>query len=146
MALKDFNRDEINKMINERLAYINDKIRVLETHFVSGKSASSLRTQATPRWDEFNIISIDIFLRYYEHKFVFANPKMLETSGDDPNHLQQNYIMGFILVENGKENIYISEEWRENFNEVYASLTPEDAVNEEDMQVDNRHFESDKDN
>lgn len=115
------------------------KVKVLETHFVSQKSDSNDRTQATPRKDEFNIISIDIFLRYTEHKFLFANPKHLESSGDDANHLQQNYIMGFVFTDqNGNQIFNLSEEWYENLNEVYETLTSEDAVNETEMQIDNR--------
>ena len=73
--LKDFSREEIGNMIDERLAYLMAKVKVLETHFVSGTSGASERTQATPRIDEFNLISIDIFLRHTEHKFLFANPQ-----------------------------------------------------------------------
>jgi len=142
LALKDFTREEISTLIEERLNYVMSKIKVLETHFVSGTSGSSDRTQATPRKDEFNIISIDIFLRYSEHKFLFANPKHLESSGDDVNHLQQNYIMGFVLIDENKNQVFnLSEEWYENLNEVYETLTNEDAINENEMQIDNRFNE-----
>lgn len=83
------------------------------------------KSQATPRKDEFNLISIDIFLRYKEHKFLFANPHNLESSSADVNHLQQNYIMGFVFNDN---ELYLSDEWSENF----------DAIKEEDMQIDKR--------
>lgn len=33
----------------------------------------------------------------------------------------------------------MSEEWYEDFNEVYETLNPEDSVNEKDMQIDNRY-------
>jgi hypothetical protein len=59
--LTSFTREQISTMIDERLNYVMAKVKVLETHFVSGKSESSDRTQATPRKDEFNAISIDIF-------------------------------------------------------------------------------------
>ncbi len=138
-ALKDFTREQIGELIEERLNYVMSKVKVLETHFVSQKSDSNDRTQATPRKDEFNIISIDIFLRYTEHKFLFANPKHLESSGDDANHLQQNYIMGFVFSDkNGNQIFNLSEEWYENLNDVYDTLTSEDAVNETEMQIDNR--------
>ena len=133
--LKEYSREEISNMINERLNYLLAKIKVLETHFVSGAGGLSGRTQATPLKDEFNIISIDIFLRYPEHKFLFANPKNLESSGADPNHLQQNYIMGFVFNE---KNICLSDEWHEDFNEVLDTIDKKDAIKENDMQVDNR--------
>jgi len=112
------------------------KIKVLETHFVSGTGGLSGRTQSTPRKDEFNMISIDIFLRFKEHKFLFANPQNLESSGADVNHLQQNYIMGFVFNEN---ELCLSDEWYDNFNEVLETLDISDAIREEDMQVDNRN-------
>ena len=90
--LRKYSREEISKMIDERLAYVMSKVKVLETHFVSGTSGANERTQATPRKDEFHLVSIDIFLRHSEHKFLFANPKLLDASGADANHLQQNYI------------------------------------------------------
>jgi len=143
-TLKQFSRDQINAMIAERLAYVMSKVKVLETHFVSGTSGASDRTQATPRKDEFSVVAIDIFLRYPEHHFVFANPQNLESSGDDANHLQQNYIMGFVFTdEQGKPTLCITEDWSEDFNEVYQTLDPEDAVKEKDMQIDNRYLVTD---
>lgn len=122
-------------MIFERLTYLLGKIKVLETHFVSGTGGLSGRSQATPRKDEFNIISIDIFLRFTEHKFLFANPQNLESSGADVNHLQQNYIMGFVFND---DELCLSDEWHDDFNEVLETIDVKDAIREEDMQVDNR--------
>jgi len=140
-ALRSYNRDKINDMIQERLDYVMSRIKVLETHFVSGRSEVSERTQATPRKDEFNIIAIDIVLRYHEHKFLFANPQNLESSGDDPNHLQQNYIMGFIFNdEQGNPTLTITDDWYEDLGDVYDTLGNEDSVNEGDMQIDKRYM------
>lgn len=139
-ALRHLTREQISDMIDERLEYIMSRVKVLETHFVSDVSEASGRTQATPRKDEFNVIAVDIFLRYPEHKFLFANPKHLESSGGDPNHLQQNYVIGFVFTdEQGEVSLSITEEWYEDFMEVYETLNPEDSVNEADMQVDNRY-------
>ena len=140
-TLRGYNRDQINDMIEERLNYLMSRLKVLETHFVSGTSGVGERTQATPRKDEFNVIAIDIVLRYPEHKFLFANPQNLESSGDDPNHLQQNYVMGFIFTdEKGNPTLKITDEWYEDLNDVYDTLDPEDSVNEDDMQIDNRYI------
>jgi hypothetical protein len=140
-ALSSFSRDEIGDMINERLDYLMSQIRVLETHFVSGTSASSERTQATPRKDEFNIISIDIVLRFNEHKFVFANPNQLESSRENAEHLQQNYIMGFVFPQtDGTLKLELTDEWFDDFNDIYNTLSVEDAVNETDMQIDIRNL------
>jgi len=139
--LKKLTRDEINRLTEERLAYIMSKIKVLETHFVSGTSETGERTQATPRKDEFNVVAIDIVLRYHEHKFLFANPKLLESSGDDPNHLQQNYIIGFVLSDESQNPVLsITDEWYDDFREVFSTVNPKHAVKEKDMQVDNRYM------
>lgn len=140
-ALANKTREEIDKMIDDQLAFVMSKVMVLDTHFVSGTSGASDRTQATPRKDEFNLISIDIVLRYNDHKFLFANPKHLDSSGKDSNHLQQNYIMGFVFPQaDGSLKLDLTDEWYEDFNEVYETLDSEDRVNEEDMQIDNRNI------
>ncbi|MBO9367742.1 MAG: hypothetical protein J7555_03190 [Chloroflexi bacterium] len=140
-ALIGYTRDEINDMIQERLNYVMSRVKVLETHFVSGTSGTSGRTQATPRKDEFNIVAVDIVLRYPEHKFLFANPRNLESSGDDPEHLQQNYVIGFVFTdEQGSITLSISEEWCEDLRDVLDTLTPEDSVREEEMQIDTRYL------
>ncbi len=137
--LANYTRDEIDKMIKDKLMYLMSKVRVLDTHFVSGAGGGE-RTQATPRKDEFNLISVDIFLRYNEHKFLFANPNHLDSSGKDANHLQQNYIMGFVFPQtDGTCHLDLTDEWNENFNEVCETLDAADAVNENDMQIDNRN-------
>jgi len=144
-ALSRFTREQIDEMINGRLQYVMSRVKVLETHFVAGTSASSERTQATHRKDEFNVVAVDIALRYHEHKFYFANPEHLESSRDDPNHLQQNYVMGFIFTdEQGVTTLSIAEEWSENLNDIYENLKPDDSVKEEDMQVDNRYMAIDE--
>src|SRR3990172_9510523 len=53
-ALRNLMREQISKMIDERLEYVMSKVKVLETHFVAGTSGLSGRTQATPRKGEFN--------------------------------------------------------------------------------------------
>lgn len=139
--LSGYSREEINKMIKDRLKYVMSKVMVLDTHFVSGTSGTSERTQATPRKDEFNIISIDIALRYHEHKFLFANPKQLDSSGKDANHLQQNYIVGFVFTQaDGTLELHLTDEWYSNFNDVCETLSLEDAINEDEMQIDNRNI------
>ncbi len=137
--LAEFSREEISNMIKDRLKYVMSKVMVLDTHFVSGTSGTNERTQATPRKDEFNIISIDIVLRYKDHKFLFANPKHLDSSGKDANHLQQNYIVGFVFIqEDGSLKLDLTDEWYSDINEVCETLSLEDAINEDEMQVDNR--------
>ncbi len=131
--LKGLTREEISAKIDERLNYVMTKIKVLDTHFVSGRGGN--RTQATPRKEEFNIISIDIFLRYNEHKFLFANPKNLDSSEKDEEHLKQNYIMGFVFNEN---ELCLTDDWSEDIEEVLKTVSIDEAINESDMQIDFR--------
>ena len=145
IELQKYNREEIDTMIDSRLKYIMTKVRVLDTHFVSGSSGLSGRTIATPRKDEFNIISIDIALRYDQHKFLFANPKHLESSSKDSGHLQQNYIMGFVFPQpDDTLKLDLSDEWFEDFNDVYITLSKDNSIDEKDMQIDNRHLIKDE--
>jgi hypothetical protein len=139
--LAAFTRDEIDKMIKDRLKYVMSKVMVLDTHFVSGTSGASERTQATPRKDEFNIISINIVLRYNTHKFLFANPKQLDSSGKDANHLQQNYIMGFVFPQaDNSLTLDLTDEWYDSFDDVCETIDISDAVKENEMQIDNRNI------
>lgn len=133
-----YSREQISELISERLTYLSTKLGVLETHFVAG-STSGNRTQATPRKDEFNIVSVDIFLRYPEHLFLFANPNNLDSSGSDPDHLQQNYLIGFVFQKpDGSYVVDYSEEFTESFDEAFSSVRPQDAVEDTARQVDNR--------
>lgn len=139
--LAAFTRDEIDKMIKDRLKYVMAKVMVLDTHFVSGTSGASERTQATPRKDEFNVISINIVLRYNTHKFLFANPKQLDSSGKDVNHLQQNYIMGFVFPQaDNNLTLDLTDEWYDSFDDVCETIDIADAVNKNEMQIDNRNI------
>ncbi len=142
--LRSLTREEINTLIEERIQYLNTKIRVLETHFVAGAGTGG-RKIATPRKDEFHVVAVDIFLKYQEHKFLFANPYNLESSSSDVNHLQQNYIIGFVFIINGQEQIHISEEWEQDFNSVYQTIPKETAAAEDSMQIDYRYLKEEED-
>jgi NAD+--asparagine ADP-ribosyltransferase len=49
--------------------------------------------------------------------------------------------MGFVFNDNqGNVSLNIPDDWYENFNDVYETLTAEDCVKEKDMQVDNRYL------
>lgn len=89
-------------------------------------------------------MAIDIVLRYHKHKFLFANPTLLESSGDDANHLQQNYIIGFVFSdENQNPILSITDEWYEDFREAFGTVNAKHAVKEKDMQIDNRYVVTD---
>lgn len=144
--LEGMERDEVNELIEKRLKYIMKEIKVLDTHFVAGVSKASERTQATPRADEFNVVAVDIVLRYPEHRFLFANPKVFERSGSDSNHLQQNYVIGFVFRgENREDVLHTTEDWYDDLQDVHETLNPKDCVLESDMQVDIRKMITDGD-
>jgi hypothetical protein len=49
--------------------------------------------------------------------------------------------MGFIFTdEQGNPTLTITDDWYEDLNDVYDTLDPEDAVDEGDMQIDNRYI------
>ncbi len=138
--LKNKSQDEINKLISERVNYIRSKISVLETHFVSGVSGGGYRRQATPCFDEFNLLAVDIYLQYPKHYFLFANPNNLSSSEKDSDHLRQNYIMGFVLNDKkGRAYLSLDEEWIPDLDTVLKRLDPKKSILEKDMQVDNRY-------
>lgn len=133
--LKKLSAEEIDRLVSERLNYVMQKIKVIETHFVSGGTGSkkSKRTQATPRIDEFHMLSLDLFLRVGGHFFIFVNPNDLEPSSSNKEHLQQNYVVD-VLVEGFKRDI--EKPWSSNFDSIFDSL--KNPVNERDMQIDSR--------
>ena len=111
---------------------------MLDTHLVSGKSKT--RLQHTPKKDEFNILSVNIVLRFNEHRFFYANPQNLESSGQNEAHLQQNYVMGFIFPQaDGSLELDLSDDWNESFDTVFETLNVDDAIDEGEMQIDNRN-------
>lgn len=136
--LRKLSPSELERALNKRLAYVMQFVHVLETHLVSGGSKKSARTQATPRSDEFHLLALDLYLRTGKHQFIFANPKLLQPSGSDKNHLQQNYIVD-ILVKTIKEEPKPVVPWTNNFDEVFSTLKK--PVNEKDMQIDERNGE-----
>ncbi len=49
--------------------------------------------------------------------------------------------MGFVFTDdNGNQSIVLSDEWYEKFEDVYETLDSEDAINEAEMQIDNRNL------
>ena len=139
--LKGMSQDEINKLINDRVQYIRSKIAILETHLVSGTSGDGPRKQATPRFDEFSLLVVDIYLRYPKHHFLFVDPNNLPPSEQDSHHLQQNYIIGFVIIDdNGDRRLLLDEEWTQNLKTALTMLDPKKSILEKDMQRDHRYL------
>jgi hypothetical protein len=54
---------------------------------------------------------------------------------------KQNYIMGFVFPQpDDSLKLDLTDEWFDNFNDVVKTLSKENAVNEDDMQIDNRNL------
>jgi hypothetical protein len=137
--LRELGTLEVERQIAERVEYLRTKINVVETHLVSGAgSAVGKRTQATPRADEFDILSLDLYLRTGRHDFVFVDPGDLAPSAQDPSHLQQNYIVD-VLVAGRKPDPDPLSPWTTDLEEVLAGMGR--GVNKADMQVDERSLE-----
>jgi len=115
----------------------NLKVKILMTHFVSGKSKQ--RKINTSRNDEFDYVAVDVFLRTGKHEFIFANPKDLPPSESNSNHLQQNYVID-VLVHGKKENVSISSPWHRELDEIWDEN--KEPIKEKDMQVDERELRS----
>jgi hypothetical protein len=113
------------------------KVKVLMTHFVSGKSKQ--RRINTSRNDEFDYVAVDLFLRTGKHEFIFANPKELPPSESDPNHLQQNYVID-VLIRGKKEDVSINHPWHKELEEIWDEERA--PIKEKEMQVDERELRS----
>ena len=78
-----------------------DAIRLCQTHMPSGKATNENRlngrTQASPRFDEFHLLAVDMYTKTGKHDFVFAVSDKLSRSKKDPNHLLQNYFITLVL-------------------------------------------------
>ena len=127
-------------MIDERLVYLGGRLNVLETHFVSSARTGG-RTQATPRADEFSLVCVDIALKFPKHTFLYVNPRNLERSSTDANHLQQNYVIGLVFNHpDGSSQLSCGEDFTNDLEEAFGSLQPQQAVRDEDRQVDRRAY------
>lgn len=131
--------DEINEWVEKNFEEDLGKLKakVLMTHFVSGKSKH--REINTSRNDEFDYVSVDLFLRTGKHEFIFAKPTDLPSARNHPTHLQQNYIID-VIVKGKKESLSIQHPWHWDLDEIWDEN--KEPINEKDMQVDERGMDS----
>lgn len=114
---KDFSED----------AYRNSTgaISILETHQPSTRKGRVTKIQqAAPLVGEFNIMSVDLFLRTGVHEFVFMNSEKISHSPSSPEHLYQNYTID-ILVKGLKVKPVIQSPWYDDFTECIKETSPE---------------------
>lgn len=117
-----------------------DGIRLCQTHMPSGKATNQGRiggrTQASPRYDEFHLLAVDMYTKTGKHEFVYAISDKLARSKKDKNHLLQNYFISLVLPSSMEPLKPFAEPWGEDLITRVKQL--ENPVNPKDMQVDER--------
>jgi len=99
-------------------------IVILESHQPSKRIGRLTNLdQAAPLVNDFNIMSVDLFLRTGRHEFVFINSKKISHSPTSPEHLYQNYIID-ILVKGKKDKISISHPWYDDIDKCIDDTKP----------------------
>lgn len=116
---------------------VSGALAILETHQPSKRVGISTGiSQAAPLVYDFNIMSVDLFLRTGKHEFVFMNSEQISHSPTSPEHLYQNYTID-ILVAGKKEVPRIRPPWYRDINSILeqtrVTYRPIDET-----QVDNR--------
>jgi len=115
-------------------------IRLCQTHMPSGKKTNENRedgrTQASPRFDEFHLLAVDMYTKTGKHDFVFAVSDELSRSKKDSNHLLQNYFITLVMPSTLLPLQPLATPWSTDLNSLFAKLKNPISVNE--MQVDQR--------
>lgn len=123
--LKEWVDNQPLESFSER-AYRNviGPIAILETHLPDGRiSPTTNIVQAMPLIYDFNILTIDLFLRTGKHEFVFVASHNISHSPTSPEHLYQNYIID-ILVKGKKEKVIIKPPWYTDIQECILKTNP----------------------
>lgn len=112
-------------------------ITILETHQPSKRVGIKTGIdQAAPLVYDFNIMSVDLFLRTGKHKFVFMNSEEISHSPSSPEHLYQNYTID-ILIKDKKKNPIIQAPWYNDIEDCISKTKPSRRPIDE-TQIDNR--------
>jgi len=100
-------------------------IRLLQTHMPSTRTDPETKIKSTgPLVTEFNILSVDLFLKTGKHEFVFANANDLNPQGKSPNHLQQNYTIDILTSKDNYTRHNLLEPWYETIEECIEATKP----------------------
>ena len=99
-------------------------IAILETHQPTRrKGIKTDINQAAPLVSDFNIMSVDLFLRTGKHEFVFTNSEKISHSPTSPEHLYQNYTID-ILIKDKKDKPVIQPPWYDNIDICIQETNP----------------------
>ena len=118
--------DSLNKndFTEESYRKVDGAIAILETH--SPSKRVGIKTgidQAAPLIYDFNIMSVDLFLRTGKHEFVFMNAAHISHSPTSPEHLYQNYTID-ILIKGLKKRPIIQVPWYLNLDDCINKTKP----------------------
>lgn len=117
----------------------SNPFRLCQTHMPSGKSTNgklNRRTQASPRFDEFHLLAVDLFSKTGKHEFVYAISNELSRSKKDSNHLLQNYFITLVEPINFRPILPLAYPWTYDLKSVFKQL--KDPVDVDEMQIDER--------
>lgn len=100
-------------------------IRLLQTHMPSTRTDPETKIKSTvPLVTEFNILSVDLFIKTGKHEFIFANADNLNPQGKSPNHLQQNYTIDILTSKDNFERHPLLEPWYGDIEECIKVTKP----------------------
>ena len=135
-------KDYFNNISNEKFEEKafrekNAAYYILETHKPSNRidPITGIK-QAAPLKSEFSILAVDLYQKYGEHFFVFADSNELPHSPTSPNHLYQNYEID-ILIPGLKNDLNINKPWFTSISELIKHSSPR-TVDFDISQVDER--------
>lgn len=116
---------------------VEGAIAILETHQPSKRVGIKTGIdQAAPLVYDFNIMSVDLFLRTGKHEFVFMNSEEISHSPTSPEHLYQNYTIDF-LIKGKKVKPVIQAPWYDDVDNCIAKTKPQYRKIDK-TQIDNR--------
>lgn len=116
---------------------VEGAITILETHQPSKRIGIKTGIdQAAPLVCDFNIMSVDLYLRTGRHEFVFMNSDEISHSPTSPEHLYQNYIID-ILIKEKKKSPIIQKPWYNDIDKCISETGPTYRPIDK-TQIDNR--------
>lgn len=125
-----------------RLEKMQSQFRLCQTHMPSGKATntnkSNGRSQASPRFDEFHLLAVDMFSKTGRHEFVFAISDSLSRSTKDSNHLLQNYFITLVLPSTLRPVLPLAAPWSMDLSALFDQL--KSPVLGQLMQIDEREL------
>ena len=123
-----------------RLEPKQSEFRLCQTHMPSGKATNANkangRTQASPRFDEFHLLAVDMYSKTGRHEFVFAVSDSLSRSTKDANHLLQNYFITLVLPSTLRPIFPLAAPWSSDLPSLIDKL--KSPVLASEMQIDER--------